>query len=158
MEFDTPLMKVKPLFKTPHLHFFSVSTDTALELPFVDQGISAGFPSPATDFLDAAIDLNKHLIKNPSTTFIAVTSGTSMKGAGIDDNDLLIIDKSLEPSNGAVAVCVIDNEFTLKRLKIDRKEIYLVPENEAYKPIKITEYNDFEIWGILTYSIKYHKH
>jgi DNA polymerase V len=151
-------MKVKPLFKTTHLNFFSVSTDTELELPFVDNGISAGFPSPATDFLDASIDLNKHLIKNPSSTFIAVTSGNSMKGAGIDDNDLLIIDKSLEPTHGAIAVCVIDNEFTLKRLKIDRKEIYLVPENEAFKPIKITEYNDFEIWGILTYSIKYHKH
>ncbi|MBW7951036.1 MAG: translesion error-prone DNA polymerase V autoproteolytic subunit [Chitinophagaceae bacterium] len=151
-------MKVKPLFKTTYFNFFSVSNDTDLELPFVTDGINAGFPSPATDFLDATIDLNKHLIKNPSTTFIAVTSGTSMIGAGINDNDLLIIDKSLEPTNGAIAVCVIDNEFTLKRLKVERKQVYLMPENPEFKPIKITEYQDFEIWGILTYSIKHHKH
>lgn len=151
-------MKLKPFFKTSILDFYTIDTSTALEIPFVESTISAGFPSPANDFLDSAIDLNKHLIKNPSTTFIAVTSGFSMKNAGIDNNDLLIIDKSIEPSHGAIAVCVIDNEFTLKRLQIINKEIFLMPENENFKPIKITEYQDFEIWGILTYSIKHHKH
>lgn len=151
-------MKVKALFKSTTLQFYSISTDTELQLPFVENGIKAGFPSPATDFLDSAIDLNKHLISNPSTTFIAVADGYSMKGAGIDHQDLLIIDRSIEPSNGAIAVCCIDGEFTLKRLVVKRKEIYLMPENEDFKPIKVSEYNEFEIWGILTYSIKYHKH
>jgi DNA polymerase V len=151
-------MKVKPLFKTPSMHFFALSTDTELELPFVENGISAGFPSPATDFLDSAIDLNKHLIRHPATTFIAVANGQSMKGAGIDNNDLLIVDKSIEPTNGAIAVCVIDGEFTLKRLVVKRREIFLMPENEDFKPIKISEFNEFEIWGILTYSIKCHSY
>jgi DNA polymerase V len=151
-------MKVKPLFKSSAIELFSLSNETELPLPFVENGISAGFPSPATDFLDNAIDLNKHLIKNPSSTFIGITNGQSMKGAGIDNNDLLIIDKSIEPSNGAIAVCIIDGEFTLKRLVVKKKEILLMPENEAFEPIKITEFNEFEIWGILTYSIKPHKY
>ena len=151
-------MKLKPFFKTSVLDFYSIDTSTALEIPFVGNKINAGFPSPATDFLDSAIDLNKHLIKNPSSTFFAVVNGYSMKNAGIENDDLLIIDKSIEPTNSAIAVCVIDNEFTLKRLKIDKKEIYLMPENENFQPIKITEFQEFEIWGILTYSIKHHKH
>ncbi len=149
-------MNVKPLFKAGALTFYSVNTDSSLPLPFVEGGISAGFPSPASDFLDAAIDLNKHLVRNPSTTFFAVANGYSMKGAGIDHNDLLIIDRSLEPHDGKVAVCVINGEFTLKRLLVKGRDIFLMPENEQYKPIKVSEYEDFEIWGMLTYSIKAH--
>jgi DNA polymerase V len=138
------------------LKIFAVSTLTELELPLIESGISAGFPSPATDFLDTAIDLNKYLIKNPSTTFIAFTDGNSLTGAGINDKDLLIIDKSLEPTDGKIAICVVDGEFTAKRIKVVNKEIWLMPENDKFKPIKIKEYNDFEIWGIVTYSIQKH--
>lgn len=138
------------------LKIFAVSTLTELELPLIESGISAGFPSPATDFLDTAIDLNKYLIKNPSTTFIAFTDGSSLTGAGINDKDLLIIDKSLEPTDGKIAICVVDGEFTAKRIKVVNKEIWLMPENDKFKPIKIKEYNDFEIWGIVTYSIQKH--
>ncbi len=150
--------KLKPLFKTPTLDIYALDTSTALELPFFDGGINAGFPSPAADFLDNAIDLNKHLIKNPSSTYISIANGVSMINVGIGDKDILIIDKSLEPKNGAIAVCVIDSEFTLKKIMVKAKELYLMPENEDYKPIKVTEFNDFKIWGILTYSIKAHKH
>jgi DNA polymerase V len=142
--------------KTVGLKIFPVSTETELDLQLIEGGVSAGFPSPASDFLDQAIDLNKHLIKNPSTTFIAVTDGNSMKDAGITDKDLLIIDKSLRPTNGKIAVCVIDGEFTLKRLKVTREGIWLVPANNEFKPTKITEFNDFSIWGIVTYSIQKH--
>lgn len=138
------------------LKIYPVSTETELDLQLIEGGVSAGFPSPASDFLDQAIDLNKHLIKNPSTTFIAVTDGNSMKDAGITDKDLLIIDKSLRPTNGKIAVCVIDGEFTLKRLKVTREGIWLVPANNEFKPTKITEFNDFSIWGIVTYSIQKH--
>lgn len=149
-------MKIVPVSTSGKLKIFGVSTLTKLELPLIESGISAGFPSPAADFLDTVIDLNKYLIKNPSTTFIAFTDGNSLTGAGINDKDLLIIDKSLEPTDGKIAVCIIDGEFTAKRLKVVNKEIWLLPENEDYTPIKISEFNDFEIWGIVTFSIQKH--
>jgi DNA polymerase V len=148
--------KIIPINKKGKLKIFAVSTLTELELPLIEGGISAGFPSPAADFLDDAIDLNKYLIKNPSSTFIAFTDGYSMTDAGIADKDLLIIDKSLEPTDGKIAVCVIDGEFVLKRLKVDKEGIWLMPANKNYQPTKITEHNDFEIWGIVTHSIQKH--
>src|SRR5690606_29596826 len=104
-------MQLKKLHKTPNIIFYRVEVETALELQFVSSGISAGFPSPAEDFLDINIDLNKYLIKNPSTTFFGRVRGNSMIDAGIYDGDLLIIDKSLEPRNNKIAVCFIDGEF-----------------------------------------------
>lgn len=145
-----------PVHTQGKLKIFAVSTLTKLELPLIEGGISAGFPSPAADFLDTAIDLNKYLIKNPSTTFIAFTDGVSMTDAGIADKDLLIIDKSLEPTDGKIAVCIIDGEFMLKRLKVNKEGIWLMPANKDFKPTKITEHNDFEIWGIVTHSIQKH--
>lgn len=136
------------------IDIFSAVTETVLELPFVNDGISAGFPSPALDFIDISIDLNKHLVKHPSATFYGRVKGVSLKNAGIDNGDLLIIDRSIEPTNGKIAVCFIDGEFTAKRINIMKKEIWLIPENEDYKPIRVTEDNDFLIWGIVTHVIK----
>ena len=136
------------------IDIFSANTEMTLELPYVDAGISAGFPSPALDFVDLTIDLNKHLIKNPSATFYGRVKGVSLKNAGINDGDLLIIDRSIEPTNGKIAVCYIDGEFTAKRIKISKKEIWLIPENEDYKPIRVTADNNFLIWGIVTHVIK----
>ncbi|MEI6185553.1 MAG: translesion error-prone DNA polymerase V autoproteolytic subunit [Bacteroidota bacterium] len=138
------------------LKLYAVNNSTMLALPLVEGGVSAGFPSPAADFLDASIDLNKYLIKKEATTFIAVTEGFSMIGAGIGHKDLLIIDKSLEPRDGKIAVCVIDGEFILKRLKVTSTGIWLMPENDKFKPLQVTEYNNFEIWGMVTYSIQQH--
>ena len=136
------------------LDIYSALTETVLELPYIDQGVSAGFPSPALDFVDLTIDLNKHLIKHPSATFYGRVKGHSLKNAGINDGDLLIIDKSLEPTNGKIAVCYIDGEFTAKRINITKNELWLMPENEEYKPIKIDENNNFMVWGIVTHVIK----
>jgi len=141
---------------TGKLKIYPLSTFTELELPLLEGGVSAGFPSPAADFLDTAIDLNKYLIKNPSSTFIAFTDGVSMTGAGIGDKDLLIIDKSLEPTDGKVAVCILDGEFVLKRLRVDKQGIWLMPANSNYQPIKVSELADFEIWGIVIYSVQKH--
>ncbi len=127
---------------------------TKFKLPMAQQGISAGFPSPADDFLDLSIDLNKELIKHPYATFYGRVSGYSMIGAGLDDGDLLVIDKSLEPRDGKIAVCFVDGEFTVKRIKIEADAIYLMPENNKYKPLKVTAENDFVIWGIVTSVIK----
>lgn len=136
------------------INIFSALTDTALELPIITEGISAGFPSPALDFVDLTIDLNKHLIKHPSATFYGRVKGSSLKNAGIDDGDLLIIDRSLEPTNGKIAICYIDGEFTAKRISVKKNELWLMPENDSYKPIKIEKENDFLIWGIVTHVIK----
>lgn len=136
------------------IDIFSSDTETELALPYVDEGISAGFPSPALDFVDLTIDLNRHLIKNPSATFYGRVKGDSLKNAGICNGDLLIIDRSLEPTNGKIAVCYIDGEFTAKRVQISQKEILLIPENENYQPIRVTEENNFLIWGIVTHVIK----
>lgn len=148
-------MQLRKLYNTNTITFFKANTSSHMELPFVVNGISAGFPSPADDFLDLNIDLNKHLIKNPSTTFYGKVKGDSMIDAGIHDGDLLIIDKSLEPINNKIAVCFIDGEFTVKRIGIEKDVIWLIAENKKYKPIKVTQDNEFVIWGIVTNVIKY---
>ncbi|MCD8421828.1 LexA family transcriptional regulator [Tenacibaculum finnmarkense] len=121
---------------------------------FIDMGISAGFPSPADDFKETRISLDEELIKNKETTFFAKVSGQSMIGAGLDDNDLLVIDRSITPTNNKIAVCFLDGEFTVKRLRVTKDEIWLQPENPDYPVINITEENNFIIWGIVTSVIK----
>ena len=142
------------LQSTSSLDIYSALSESILELPVISSGISAGFPSPAMDFIDLTIDMNKHLIKHPSATFYGRVKGVSMKDAGISDGDLLVIDKSISPSNDKIAVCYIDGDFTVKRIKIENDCIWLIPENETYKPIKVTTDNDFIIWGIVTHVIK----
>lgn len=141
------------LFESKHLDIYSALTGSELELPVIN-GVSAGFPSPAADFVDNGIDLNLHLIKHPSATFFARVKGLSMKDAGIDDGDLLIIDKSIEPIDGKIAVCFVDGEFTLKRIKIEKDEVWLMPANESFSPIVLTKDNDLRIWGVVTHIIK----
>lgn len=136
------------------LEIYPPDLSRSLDLPFVNQGISAGFPSPADDFLDIKIDLNREFIKNPNSTFYARVRGNSMIGAGLRDGDLLIIDRSLEPEHKKIAVCFIDGEFTVKRIKKEKDSIWLMPENKEYPPIKVDETNDFVIWGVVTTVIK----
>ncbi len=138
------------------LIFYSADLSTELDLPFATEGIRAGFPSPAQDYMTDTIDLNKELVQHPATTFYARAVGNSMTGFGISDGDLLVIDKSIEPVDGDIVVAFIDGEFTLKRIMKDENEcnIWLIPGNEDYPPIKITEENDFIVWGVLTYNIK----
>ena len=138
------------------LIFYSADLSTELDLPFATEGIRAGFPSPAQDYMTDSIDLNKELVLHPATTFYARAVGNSMTGFGISDGDLLVIDKSIEPIDGDIVVAFIDGEFTLKKIMKDENEcnLWLVPGNEDYPPIKITEENDFIVWGVLTYNIK----
>lgn len=142
------------LHKSNNLTFFAPKITDSLGAIFLDTGISAGFPSPAEDFKEERISLDKELIKNKEATFFARVSGQSMIGAGLDDNDLLVIDRSLEPTHNKIAVCFLDGEFTVKRLKVDKGNVWLQPENPNYPIIKITEANDFVIWGIVTNVIK----
>lgn len=147
-------MKLKNLHTTKVFDFYAPDFTTELELPYVDVGISAGFPSPADDFIELTIDLNRELIKHKDSTFFAKVKGNSMKNAGIFDGDLLIIDKSLEPQDGKIAICQIDGDFTVKRIKKENDVVWLIAENEDYKPIKVTEENELMIWGIVIHSIK----
>ena len=147
-------MKLRSLHTTQTLEFYIPDYSSELELPFFDVGISAGFPSPADDFIELTIDLNKHLIKHKDATFFAKVKGNSMINAGIYDGDLLVIDKSLEPQNNKIAVCQIDGEFTVKRIKIEKQIVWLIAENDEYEPIKVTPENELMIWGIVIHSIK----
>jgi len=134
--------------------FFFPDFESSNELPFISSGIKAGFPSPAADFDESKISLDNVLVKNREATFYAKASGTSMIGAGIDDGDIMVIDRSIEPQNNKVAVCFIDGEFTIKRIKVEKDCVYLMPENKQFQPIKVTEENELIIWGMVTYVIK----
>lgn len=136
------------------LAFFTPDFESDVRIPYVDQGVSAGFPSPALDFIESTIDLNKKLVENPDTTFYIKVQGHSMIDAGINDKDILVVDRTIEPSDKMIAICFIDGEFTVKRLKLEKDHLFLMPENKNYEPIKISEENNFIIWGIVTYVIK----
>lgn len=110
--------------------------------------VSAGFPSPAGDFLEGKLDLNEHLIKNPPATFFVRVSGDSMIGAGIYPDDILVVDRSEEPKSGKIVIAVIDGELTVKRLKQGRDGVWLLPENPSYAPIAITAEMAFQVWGV----------
>lgn len=142
------------LHKSNVLTLFNPKATDSLGALFFDTGISAGIPAPTEDFSHQHLSLDSELVKNKETTFYARVSGQSMIGAGLDDNDLLVIDRSLEPTNNKIAVCFLDGEFTVKRLRVDKDGMWLKPENPNYPIIKITEANTFVIWGIVTNVIK----
>ena len=116
--------------------------------------IHAGFPSPATDYMTQAIDLNRELVKHPAATFYGRVVGDSMIDDGVEEGDILVIDKALEARDGDMAVCFVDGEFTLKRLKFHDDGLSLVPANPKYPVIEVTEGVDFMMWGVVTYIIK----
>lgn len=146
-------MEVKRMEETKVVDIALANQEYNLELPLAEAGISAGFPSPALDFSDATIDLNQHLIKNASSTYIGRVNGDSLKNIGIMNNSLLVIDKSRIPNNNDIAVCFIDGDFTLKRIHKKKNELWLLPENESYPPIQVKEGNQLIIWGIVTHCI-----
>lgn len=147
-------MITKDLYNSKELKIFTSDSSTKIDLPFFESLISAGFPSPADDYMEMSLDLNEKLIRNPSSSFFAQITGSSMINAGISDGDIVIVDKSLQPKNDSILVCIIDGEFTLKRFKkIDEETAYLMPDNPEFDPIKITKHNNFMIWEVVTYTI-----
>lgn len=140
--------------KSEKITFFHPNREIKKTLHLANEGISAGFPSPADDFKELRISIDQEVVKNEEATFYARVSGQSMQGAGLDDGDLLVIDRSLEPQNNKIAICFIDGEFTVKRLKVEKDCVYLMPENPDYPPIKVTEENELIIWGVVTYVVK----
>ena len=123
-------------------------------LQFFEGRVQAGFPSPAQGEYADSIDLNRALITNPAATFCARVIGNSMVDAGINEGDMLIIDRSLTPHNGCIAVCFIDGDFTVKRLSVRNDGVYLTPANASFPELKVSEDSNFQIWGVVSHIIK----
>jgi DNA polymerase V len=136
------------------IEVYRADTSTFMPLPYAEEGIRAGFPSPAQDYMELSIDLNKELVGDATATFYGRVIGDSMIDEGIEEGDILVIDKSLMPQDGDLCVCFVDGDFTLKRLKLEDDHGELVPSNPAYKPITVTSDNNFMVWGVVTYTIK----
>lgn len=146
-------MNLKHLKNTDTLEFFAIDENSLSAIPLFSDSVQAGFPSPAEDHMDMDLNLNDHLVHNPSATFCVKAVGESMKDAGIKSGDIMIVDKSLEPKNRSIVLAVIDGEFTVKRVNMNENELYLIPENSNFSPIKITQEMDFQVWGVVTYII-----
>lgn len=119
--------------------------------------IKAGFPSPADDYLRDSLDFNRDLIKNPEATFYGRVSGDSMRDSGINEGDIAVIDRSLQPTDGDVIVAYVNEEFTIKYLDLTHKEegyIELRPANPDYSPIRIDSTDNFRVWGVVVWTIK----
>ena len=123
---------------------------TSCLLPLFLTRVSAGFPSPADDYLEGRLDLNQHLIKHPAATFFVRAAGDSMIGAGIHSGDILVVDRSLEPCADSVVIAVINGDLTVKRIQRTGGKLFLAAENPRYHPIEIRECMDFEVWGVVT--------
>jgi DNA polymerase V len=120
------------------------------ERPVFMAPVTAGFPSPAEDYIEGKLDLNEHLVKHPAATFFVRVTGDSMLDAGIHPGDILIVDRSLEAADKKVVIAVVEGELTVKRIRLINEKIVLMPENENYKPLQINKETDFEIWGVVT--------
>ena len=138
---------------TKELSFFLPKKSQKSPLPLYLATVKAGFPSPADDFLDGKLDLNEHLIDHPAATFFVRVDGDSMKGARIYQDDILVVDRSKEPSDKKIVIALINGEFTVKRIRIRDGNIFLEPENNDFPLIQIDPEWDFQIWGIVTYVI-----
>jgi len=131
-----------------------VIPSTQMLIPYALEKINAGFPSPAQDYIDKALDMNEHLIKNETATFIVKVASLSMLNAGIDIDDELIVDRSLDAKHGDIVVALIDNDFTVKRLMIEESRKWLKAENPEFKNIYLQEGQELLIWGVVTCIIK----
>lgn len=135
------------------LQICKLSEFAAFKIPMVGTPVRAGFPSPAVDFLEDFIDLNKELVKNRASTFYARVVGNSME-TEFSEGDVLVVDRSLPLQNNKIAVCFVDGSFTVKKVRLESNALYLEALNSAFKPIRITDDNQFMIWGIVTYVVK----
>jgi DNA polymerase V len=129
---------------------YAVDNGRKVELPQVTSKISAGFPSPADDYIDKKLDLNEFLIRHPASTFFVRVIGDSMINAGMNSGDLIVVDRSLEATSGRIILAVVNGEFTVKRFVIRKTKPFLVPENDKYPEIPIHEETQFEVWGVVT--------
>jgi DNA polymerase V len=139
------------------IHFSELNAlegHSSVSLPFFDFGVAAGDPVYVSHAVEQRIDLNRELVINPLSSFCVRVNGQSMIGAGIDDGDLLVVDRKLEPQDGKIILAWLDGEFTIKRFKKALNRIWLQAENPAFDPIEVTNYQEFRVWGVVTGVIK----
>lgn len=134
------------------LHIVPWSGGEPLELLLAD-AVSAGFPSPAQDYQEGRIDLNRELVRHPEATFCVIARGQSMVDANLHDGDILVVDRSVTAQSGAIAVCILDGEFTVKRYTREKGGVVLRPANPAFPPIRIQPDQDFQVWGVVTWIL-----
>jgi len=146
-------MKIKELNKEGRVTFLRIDEEGLRKVPMFEQAVQCGFPSPADDFLDLDINLNDYLVKHKSATFCVRVNGNSMEDDGIQSGDILIVDRAEEKKDNSIVLAVIDNEFTVKRIKKSGEKLFLNPANENYQPIEITKDMNFQIWGLVTFVI-----
>jgi DNA polymerase V len=147
---DTPNQSIHAAFASPAFDCFIPQISSLFSLDLYQQPVSAGFPSPAEDYIEGKLDLNLHLIKNPAATFYVRVSGDSMTGAGIHSGDLLVVDRSLNPISGCIVIAVLNGELTVKRLCREGDRLVLNAENDSYPPIEVMEPQELSIWGVAT--------
>jgi DNA polymerase V len=128
-------------------------TPSIYSIPLYSSRIAAGYPFPVDDHIEHHLDLNQHLIQKPTTTFLVRVEGDSMIGAGIHDNDILIVDRSLEIYDGKIVIAMLNGELTVKRFRKRKGNAYLQPENPKYPAIPLTEESNFHIWGVVIHVI-----
>jgi DNA polymerase V len=138
-------------FRIPHsLSFYTNTTTSTKDMPLYASHVSAGFPSPADDYIEKRLNLNDLVIKNPTSTFFVKAHGNSMIGAGINDGDILVVDKSKNPANNSVVIAVLNGELAVKRIHKDKRKLVLVPENDEFENIEVTGDMEFIVWGVVT--------
>ncbi len=131
----------------------AASNPPPCELPLLRHRISAGFPSPADEYIEKGLDLNTYLVRNKAATFFFRVMGDSMIGASIHDGDMLIVDRSIEPRHRHIVLAVINNEYTVKRLYSHNEIVELHAENPAYAPIRFNEYEELQVWGVVVGAV-----
>jgi DNA polymerase V len=127
---------------------------TKASVPLASCSVAAGFPSPADDYLERPLDFNELLIQNPAATFAVRIAGESMTGAGLFPGDIAVVNRALTPVNGSIVMALLDGEFTIKRYRITKNQIWLQAENRNFADILIPEGASFEIWGVISHSIR----
>lgn len=147
MELD--LNKIAQKNETQVIEILTPERIIEYKIPFFLESVSAGFPSPADDYMEGKLDLNDLLVKNPAATFFVRVTGDSMTGAGIHSGDILVVDRSVDPKEGSIIIAVINGELMVKRIRYDKHNLWLYPENQNYKPFKVTDGMDFDVWGVV---------
>ena len=136
-----------------NLDFFSIIKKKQINTPVFLDKVSAGFPSPATDYMENKLDLNEYLIRHPAATFIVKASGSSMVNADIYSGDLLVVDRSVTPKSNNIVIASIFGDLTVKKLKKKEKSFFLISANDEYPSIEVKEEMECFIWGVVTYII-----
>lgn len=140
----------------PQLEFYSVVTESDARVQLIEEAlVHAGFPSPVDDaYMSQPIDLNKELVDHPATTFIVKVVGDSMIEEGIDQGDMLVVDRSLFPTEQSIAVCMYEGEFALKRIVQREGSLFLLSGNKDYPPIEVPNRDDLRVWGVVRWVLK----